>query len=251
MKTIGVLGGMGPAATVDFYRRIVEAVEAARDQDHLHVLIDSDPSVPDRTAFLLGDGPDPVPALIAMARRLEGAGAELLVMACNTASAFAPRVAAAVGVPLLNWPDEVARGILARRPQTARAGVLATTGTIATGLYQRAFGGHGVAVLVPDAPAQEQVMQAIYGPEGVKAGSGDWRTARAQVLSCGEGLAEAGADVLVLACTELSVLFAPGPDGARAAAWPVPTYDAAQVVAERVVELAGGRLRRPQSERDH
>ncbi len=241
MKTIGVLGGMGPEATVDFYRRIVEATEAARDQDHLHVLIDGDPAVPDRTAFLLGDGPDPAPALIAMARRLEGAGAELLVMACNTASAFAPRVAAAVGVPLLDWPDEVAHGVLARQRGIGRAGVLATSGTIASGLYQRAFGRHGVEVVVPDARHQELVMQAIYGPDGVKAGTTDLTAARARVLAGGQTLVDDGAQALVLACTELSVLFATG----AATAWPVPAFDAAQVVAERVIELAGGRLKRP------
>jgi aspartate racemase len=240
MKTIGVLGGMGPAASVDFYRRIVDATDAARDQDHLHVLIDSDPAVPDRTAFLLGDGADPTPTLIAMAQRLERAGAELLVMACNTASAFAPRVAAAVGVPLLNWPDEVATGVLTRQPGLTHAGVLATTGTITSGLYQQAFGRHGIDVVVPATPQQDLVMQAIYGPAGVKAGSPNMSAARDQVTECGRALARSGAQAIVLACTELSVLFATG----GAPSWPAPTFDAAQVVAERLIDLAGGRLRR-------
>lgn len=237
-KTIGVLGGMGPAATVDFYRRIVETTHATRDQDHLHVLVDSQPAVPDRTAFLLQGGEDPAPALIAMARTLEQAGAELLVMACNTAGAFAPQVAAAVGVPLVDWVDEAATGVAAALPALRRIGLLATNGTVASGLYQRAFGRRDVDVIVPPAQAQEQVMAAIYGPAGVKAGPANLVAAREQVESAGRDAIAAGAEAILLACTELSVLFA-----AHAPGWPVPAFDAAQVVAERVIVLAGGRLK--------
>lgn len=89
--TVGVLGGMGPEASADFYRRITARTLAARDQDHLHVIVDSDPSIPDRTAYLRGEGPDPRPALTAAARRLAAAGAELLVMACKTLAGAALR----------------------------------------------------------------------------------------------------------------------------------------------------------------
>lgn len=234
-RTIGVLGGMGPAATIDFYRRIVDATPATRDQDHLHVLIDSDPAVPDRTAFLLGQGADPTPALIAMARRLEGAGADLLVIACNAANAFVPRVAAAVRVPVLHWIDEVAAGIAASEPAVRTVGLLATSGTVAAGHYARAFARHGIAVAAPGAPAQERVMAAIYGPGGVKAGATELCAARAHAEYGAYDTIEAGAELILLACTELSLLFA-----THRPAWPVRTVDAAQVVAERLVALAGG-----------
>src|SRR4051812_27943024 len=124
-QIVGVLGGMGPAATVDFLRRVVAATPATRDQDHLRLLVDSNPAVPDRTAALLGAGPDPTPVLVAMARGLEAQGADLLVMPCNTASAFADGVQRAVTVPLLRWPDVVAEELLARRPG-AVVGILGT-----------------------------------------------------------------------------------------------------------------------------
>src|SRR4029453_14388367 len=117
---LGVMGGMGPAATAEFLRRLIEATPAGRDQDHLHVLVDNDPSVPDRTAALLGQGPDPTPYLVTMAMRLSAAGAEFLVMPCNTASAFAPGLAADIPVPLLRWDAAVAAGVTEHRPGIRR-----------------------------------------------------------------------------------------------------------------------------------
>jgi aspartate racemase len=231
---------MGPAATVDFYRRIVDSTRALRDQDHLRVLIDSRPEVPDRTAFLLGDGPDPTPTLLTMARNLEQAGAELLVIACNTAHAFAAQVAASVRVPLVNWIEEVTSAMTARQPGLRRIGLLATNGTIASGLYQDAFSNRDVHVLVPDRVAQGQVMDAIYGRSGVKSGSTDLGAARDATETVGRTLVERGAEAMLLACTELSVLFA----GCRPR-WPLPTFDASQVMAERVIILAGGEVKHP------
>jgi aspartate racemase len=173
-----------------------------------------------------------------MARTLERAGAEILVMACNTAGAFAPAVAAAVGVPLLDWVDEAVAAIAERDPAIRRVGLLATSGTVGIGLYQRAFATRQIDVIVPRRPEQESVMAAIYGPHGVKAGAGDLSTAVTAVESAGCGLAEDGADGLLLACTELSVLFAD-----HRPRWPVATYDAAQLVAERLIIMAGGRLK--------
>jgi aspartate racemase len=239
-KTIGILGGMGPAATADFYRRIVDSTRAMRDQDHLHVLIDSQPEVPDRTAFLFGQGTDPTPVLLTMARSLEQAGADLLVIACNTAHAFAAQVAASVRVPLVNWIEEVTSATTARQPGLRRIGLLATNGTISSGLYQEAFASHDVQVLVPDRAAQGRVMEAIYGPAGVKSGSTDLGAARDATEAAGRALVERGAEAILLACTELSVLFA-----GRSPNWPVPTFDAAQVMAERVIILAGGEVKHP------
>src|SRR5581483_6798076 len=98
---------------------------------------------------LLGQGSDPTPVLVAMAQRLEGAGADLLVIACNTANVFVSAVAAAVRVPVLHWPEEVADAIAARDPAPTAVGLLATSGTIAGGLYARAFARHGLSVLAP------------------------------------------------------------------------------------------------------
>jgi aspartate racemase len=235
--TIGVLGGMGPEASADFYRRITEHTLASKDQEHLHVIVDSDPSVPDRTAFLQGRGPDPVPVLVAMSRRLRGAGAELLVMACNTAHVFYAEVAASVNVPLVDWVGEASRAVASRHAPGTAIGVLATTGTIAAGLYQDALGSNGMTAVLPDEARQEELMRVIYGPDSVKAGVADRAVLMERVRAIAEALSRNGAAATLLACTELSALFAHRPE------WSAPAYDAADLVAERVVTLAGGTVR--------
>jgi aspartate racemase len=236
--TIGVLGGMGPEASADFYRRIVEQTLATRDQDHLHVIVDSDPSVPDRTAYLEGRGDDPVPALQRVARRLETAGAELLVMACNTAHAFHAQVAGSVEVPLVDWIEEAARAVARLHPPGSRIAVLATSGTLKTRLYQTALERCGLEARVPDRVLQEEVMAVIYGEAGVKAGGSDREALRRRVQAAADRLTGNGADAALLACTELSALF-PAPPRS----WSPPVHDAAQLVAARVIELAGGTVR--------
>jgi aspartate racemase len=235
-RTIGVLGGMGPAAAADFARRIVDTTDANLDQEHLHVIVDNDPRVPDRTQALRGVGPSPVPCIAAMARRLEGAGAELLVMACNTAHAFYEEVAVAASVPLVDLIDAAARGVAAQVPGIRRVGLLATDGTLLSQVYERAFARQDVDVILPDAGAQVRLMETIYG--AVKSGARDLGPARDTVLTLGQGLVDAGAQAILLACTELSVLAAQEP-----LCWPVPTFDAAQLGAEDVIRRAGGRVR--------
>lgn len=230
---------MGPEASADFYRRITQHTLASRDQDHLHVLVDSDPSVPDRTSYLHGRGPDPTPVLISMARRLAAAGAELLVMACNTAHAFYTEVAASVEVPLVDWVGEAARSVCAGRAPGTAIGLLATSGTIGAGLYQHALEASGLTVVVPDAERQQELMGVIYGPEGVKAGARDRDALARRVRVIAEELNVNGAAATLLACTELSSLFQDRPN------WSAPVYDAADLVAERVIVLAGGVVHPP------
>jgi aspartate racemase len=235
--TIGVLGGMGPEASADFYRRITVRTLAARDQEHLHVIVDSDPSVPDRSARLRGEGPDPVPVLQTMARRLTAAGAELLVMACNTAHAFHAEVASSVDVPVVDWVGETARSVAGQHPRGTRIGVLATDGTLASGLYQDALAARGLRASVPDPEQQANLMRLIYGPEGVKARPDNRDSLSAEVREIAEELNRNGAAALLLACTELSVLFALRPT------WSAPVHDAADLVARWVVTTAGGVIR--------
>jgi len=237
MKTVGILGGMGPAATVDFFRRLVATTEASRDQDHLHILIDNQPAVPDRTAYLMGIGADPTPVLIEMARRLERAGAELLVIACNTANAFVEPVAESISVPVVRWAEEVALWVRQYQPDTRRVAVLGSTGTILSGLYQDSFRQCDVELVVPAPSHQQELMEAIY--VGVKAGTADVGRWASRVRQISTSLAEARPDAILFACTELSWLAAHDPSAALA---DVPYLDAAQLVAERVVVLAGAQL---------
>lgn len=230
---------MGPAATVDFLRRIVESTPAAMDQDHLHLLVDSDPAVPDRTAAILKRGPDPSEHLAMMARRLVIAGAELLVMPCNSAYAFADGVRRAVAVPLVDWPAEVASAL--NLAGARRAGLLMTTGTRQSGIYQAAFERFGIDMVLPDVSAQQpDIMKAIYGREGVKALGPASVVAGRQIRRASQRLIEDGADIVVLACTELSALVTRQPLDED-----VPLMDAADVVAQHVVTIAMGRRAPP------
>jgi aspartate racemase len=232
---VGVLGGMGPAATADFYRRLVAATPAVCDQEHLHVLIDSQPDVPDRSDFLLGRGEDPAPALREMAQRLEQAGATMLVIACNSASPFTARVAEAVTIPVIDWVHEVTESVLERAPALTTFGLLATDGTVSTGIYQRCFEARDRRILLPNPNYQRRVMDVI---RSVKAGRANDLDHRAVADSIAE-LGAAGAQAVLLVCTELSLLLA-----TKQYPTALPAFDAAQLVAERIAACTLGPARR-------
>ena len=235
MRTVGILGGMGPLATQTFYGYLIRQTNASRDQEHLHVVIDADPAIPDRTAFLVNGGTDPRPALVTAARRLRKLGAELIVMPCNTAAAFDADIASGSGLPVISW---IRPAIQAVRDMGLRTvGLLATTGTLRVGLYQRYLNDEGIDVVVPVPADQERVMNAIYGPDGVKTRGVAGEGAISGLVRAAAGLHEAGAQALILACTELPIALRP--DSQR---WPVRAMDPAPHVAREVVRFAGGRL---------
>lgn len=227
-RTMGVLGGMGPWATLDFFARVLRLTPASCDQDHVRVLIDNNPAVPDRTAFLLGHGEDPTPWLVAGARGLAAAGADFLVIPCNTAHAFYPAIAGSVAIPVLHIMEEAAAAAAQAYPRLRRVGLLATAGTVRAGLYARAFGRHGVETLVPSGPEQAATDALIAA---IKAGPGPGH--RAPAVDLVEALARRGAEVVVLGCTELPLVL-------QADAVAVPVLDATEVLARRAVALARG-----------
>ena len=234
--TLGIVGGMGPLATVAFYRTLILRSAATRDQDHIRVLIESDPANPDRTEYLIGKGADPRPAIVGVARRLEAAGATMLVMPCNTANAFADEVAAAVSTPLVPWVDTAVAHALAHAPRCV--GLLATTGTLRAGIYSDAFRRVGTRTLEPQAADQREIMSCIYGRRGVKATGNLAPDMYRRLLVVARSLAHAGADLLLLGCTELPVAISPdSPD------WPVPAIDPAVAAADLVIEAAGLEVR--------
>lgn len=233
-QTVGVLGGMGPAATVDFLARIIAATPAERDQDHLHVLVDCNPQVPDRSAFLRSEGPDPRPSLVAMAKGLEQAGARFLVMACNTAHAFAEDIRAEVAIPLVDWPSVVADAVSVAGVK--RVGILASTGTLDANIYRIPLEARGIRSVVPTPTGQARVVRAIYGPEGVKRLGPGSQVARRDLLAGAEDVVGQGATAVILACTEFSAVRALGELDVK-----VPVFDASEIVARHVVSLALGR----------
>src|SRR5256886_7999822 len=166
-KVIGVLGGMWPWATLELFEKILRLTPAQDDQDHFRIVIDNNPKIPDRSPAILGDGEDPTPALVATAKNLQQAGADFLVIPCNTAHFFYERIAAAVSIPVLHIMDEVATAAREAVPDVRVLGVLATEATMASGLYQRACGRGGIEGVGAAPAGQRGVDRALYG---VKAG---------------------------------------------------------------------------------
>ena len=200
-KSIGILGGMGPLATADLFRKIVTMTKAGCDNDHIRIYIDDNASIPDRTAAILSGGPDPVPVMADSLRKLEACGADCIIMPCNTAHYFLPRLQAMTEVPFLSMLAATAKACAETFPGKTAA-ILATKGTLATGLYERALEAEGVSYLIPDAGEQDALMEVIY--DGVKADA-DPASYRAPMETVLEGLTDRGADYFILGCTELPV----------------------------------------------
>lgn len=229
-RVVGILGGMGPAATVDLFARIVQATPARKDQDHLHILIDNNPAVPDRTAAILRGGADPLPALLTGLQRLETQGAELLAMPCNTAHHYLPALQDAAAGRFLDMIAETACALRVACGAGAVVGILATEGTLACGLYQKACRAAGLEPMTPDAGGARTVMEAIYGTEGIKAG-GPEAVARARLQQVCADLERRGAQAILLGCTELPLAL-------RAEDLSLPLIASNQALAEAVVREA-------------
>lgn len=223
---VGVLGGMGPAATVDFYSKLIAATPASADQDHLRVMIWADPSVPDRSAAITGTGDDPTDSLAFGVQRLKDAGAAFYVVTCNGAHAFLPEVKRRVDLEYLSMID-VTSDYIASLPYVSSAGLLATDATLAAGLYQRTFARAGVSPIVPQSIDQHTVMELIYA---VKAGTVTASQKHA-LVQVAESLVEDGADVIVAACTEIPLALS-------AENSPRPLIDPSLILANQVVQKA-------------
>ncbi len=228
-KVAGIIGGMGPLATADLFTKIVNMTEAAKDQDHVHLLIDNNIDIPDRTAAILSGGEDPLPYLIASGERLTAQGADFLLLPCNTAHYFWAPLSEAVRVSVLHMPRLTA--LECRRRGLKRVGLLATTGTIRSGVYAAAFEGSGVELLLPDGDCAAALMHLIY--DEVKAGKAPHPEALYPAL--GE-MQRQGAEAFLLACTELPIAFA----GDTAFAYIDPT----ELLAAEVIRQCGGKLKK-------
>ncbi len=199
-KTLGILGGLGPAASVYFYKTITEHTKAERDQDHLDIVLVSGASIPDRTEFILGKSENsPLPAMIDGVQRLAAAGAEMIAIPCNTAHYFYDQIEKSSPVPVLNIIRETVA--LAKKAGVKKLGIMATTGTVITGAYQHACLEAGIAFAVPSEKSQGTLMDIIYG--SIKTAKEPDMKA---FFSVADELYENGADALVLGCTELSLI---------------------------------------------
>ncbi|WLH48144.1 amino acid racemase [Pseudomonas beijingensis] len=204
---LGIVGGVGPAATVDFMAKVVANTPAGKDQDHIKMVVEQNPQIPDRTANLLRDETDPTMAMYATCKRLESAGANAIAIPCNTAHAFVERIQAHLRVPIVNMLGETVAWIARTYGSGKVIGLLATSGTVQSQVYHQAACHAGLQVLTPGVDYQAMVMDAIYGPRGIKAGFTQG-LCKEQLLLAAEHLCELGAGVLILGCTELPLVLA-------------------------------------------
>lgn len=223
---VGILGGMGPAATADFYAKLIAATPADHDQEHLRVVMWADPTVPDRSEAIVHGGEDPTPSLTKGAQVLKDAGADFFVAPCNGAHAFLPTVHEATGLDYLSLIDAAADHVAAMSGVDS-VGILATDATVASSLYQQALEARGLGTVLPDYYGQQTVMEVIYG---VKAGSLS-EEQKATLVDVTETMAESGADVIIAACTEIPLALSTDES-------PRPLIDPAVVLVDQVVARA-------------
>ncbi|UMR29659.1 amino acid racemase [Massilia sp. MB5] len=233
---LGIVGGIGPAATVDFMSKIIRNTQACCDQEHLRLVVEHNPQIPDRTANLLGGGADPTQALYEACKRLELNEATHIALPCNTAHAYIARIQPRLSVPIVNMLSETVAHIERYWPERPTVGLLATSGTIASGVYHEAASGHALELIVPDERHQQYVMQAIYGEYGVKAGhvAGACKETLLRALA---HLAGRGAGIVILGCTELPLILAQQADY-RIGAHTVVLLDPTDLLARRCVAMA-------------
>ena len=228
-KSIGILGGMGPLATADLLRKITLHTRAACDGDHLRVFIDSNPAIPDRTAAILSGGADPVPEMTKALRSLEKCGADCIIMPCNTAHYFLPRLQALTATPFISMLEATARACAAQYPGKTAA-ILGTKGTLRTRLYHDALAAQGVETLTPSDAGQDELMRLIYDVVKANRPLAPETDAWARLL---DGLCAHGADYFILGCTELPLLAdtLPHPD---------PFIDPTAELARTAIRFCGG-----------
>ncbi len=226
-KLVGVLGGMGPDATVDFMAKVIARTPATCDQNHVHMIVDHNPAVPNRQAAILGGGEDPAPALAGMAKRLASAGADFLVIPCNTAYVFAESIVAAVNIPLVNIIDVTIDALREQVPDATAAGVLATNGCLAAGVYQDALSKAGLDIVLPDNDELARLMGLINGIKGGHQGE----AVSSAMAALANALETRGAQAIIAGCTEIPLVL----DDSMLS---VPLISSTDELARRTVELA-------------
>lgn len=200
-KVIGILGGMGPLATADLFKKITLLTRASSDREHLRVVIDSNAKIPDRTGAILSGGADPVPEMLSALRNLERCGADVILMPCNTAHHFLPRLQPETELPFLNMIETTVARCRALFPGKT-AGLWATSGTVKSGVYTDVLAREGVSCVLPTEEEQAVMMDAIYRVKG-----GETLRDAAAFDGLAASMRARGADFFILGCTELPIVY--------------------------------------------
>lgn len=200
-KVLGIIGGMGPLSSVKLFERIVLLTDANKDQDHLHIIIDNNTTIPDRTDYILGVIPDdPSKKLIESAVRLQSAGADFLVICCNTAHYFLDQIVASIDIPILSIIEETAKYIKDNHFKITEIGLLSTEATAEVGLYDNVFKKYGIDIIKPTIENQKYITDIIYN---IKKGIENIDFDGFYITM--EEMKERGVDLFILGCTELPV----------------------------------------------
>lgn len=223
-RLVGVIGGMGPDATIDFMSRVLTATPAQADQDHVRMLIEHNPRIPNRQLAMRGEGEDPGGVMAIIAARLEAGGAEFIVMPCNLAHAWAGDIRAAISVPFISIVDEsVSRAL--QHVDGGAIGVLTTPGCFTAGLYQAALAGHELVSQTPD-----ELAETMEFVDRIKAGDKS-APVKEGLRLLAERLVARGAEVVIGACTEFPLVL-------ESSVFTVPFVSSTEVLAEKTVALA-------------
>ncbi|RIE16866.1 aspartate/glutamate racemase family protein [Candidatus Cryosericum septentrionale] len=228
-KTLGIIGGMGPAATLDLFYKILKATPAKRDQDHIHIIIDDFPQIPDRTAFLLGKGENPLPYILKSAKTLEKANVDVLCMPCNTAHYFVEDIRNATPLPFISIVESTLNEIKSSFENSKNIGLLATDGTIIGRVYHNIFEVERYRIITPIEEKQHEVMKIVYS---IKAGKMEENVQTFEEII--EHMKFLGCESVILGCTELPILlkyFEPS----------LPVIDATSCLAKEIANFATGR----------
>lgn len=233
MKTLGILGGMGPLPTIKLFDMIVAMTDAHNDRDHVHIIIDNNTKIPDRTAFLLDNTKEnPIHCLIESAKRLERAGAHIVVMPCNTAHYYYEDIKNSINIPLLNMIEETAIWIKEKHPVIREIGLLATDGTIRAGIYDKIFSKYGIKIVKPSEDKQKYIYELIYNMKENKE-----QRSLDGIYSAMDEIKSKGVNIFIAGCTEVSVAL----DAYKIKG---DFIDPMEIIARKSIELVGGRLKK-------
>jgi len=231
-KIIGILGGMGPEATIDLYSKIIKLTVAKKDQEHLRIIIDNNPKIPDRSLAILKGKTSPLSILQKTAKNLEKAGVDFIILPCNTAHYYISSLKSVLNVPVLNMIEETAKEINTLKPKIKKVGLLATDGTIKTKLYLQALEKYSIKIILPEDEDQKKVMLSIYN---LKAGKLT-KENKKSIVKVANGLICLGAEAIITGCTEIPILL----ENEKLF---VPKIDPTLILAKASILFAGGDIK--------
>jgi aspartate racemase len=225
---VGIIGGMGPESTIRLMDKIIKYTPVHREQDHIRLIVDNNPGIPDRTEYLLGNGPSPLPMLIESARLLQDDGAQLIAIACNSAHAFIQDIGKEIRPPILDMLALTANKIEKQFPFDSGFLLLTTSGSLAINLFQRYL--KGFQLKIPNDGQQDEIMKIIYGEAGIKC-AGDTKINRIKIQKIIKELIEPDLSGIIAGCTEIGLIL-------EDQIYDLPVIDPLDILAREIVHRA-------------